>query len=95
MPLSRQELELGFVFFGGEDEVRGELVATFGNEILDQRGAFTDPAAHYFFVTSPETSRYTPALRSIHPDQIGGFPWNPPALPVVQPLTTVNQSWMR
>jgi hypothetical protein len=38
MPLSRQELELGFIFFGGEDEVGGEFVAALGNEILDQRG---------------------------------------------------------
>jgi hypothetical protein len=36
--LSRQELELGFVFLGGEDEVGGEFVAAFGNEILDQGG---------------------------------------------------------
>lgn len=33
--LPRQELELGFVFLGGKDEVGGEFVAAFGNEILD------------------------------------------------------------
>ena len=34
-PLSRQELELGFVFLGGKDEVGAEFVAAFGDEILD------------------------------------------------------------
>jgi hypothetical protein len=39
--LPRQELELGFVFLGGENEVGGELVPAFGDEILDQvRAAF-------------------------------------------------------
>jgi hypothetical protein len=33
---AREELELGFVFLGGEDEVRGEFVAAFGDEILNQ-----------------------------------------------------------
>jgi hypothetical protein len=32
---ARQELELGFVFLGGEDEVGGDFVAAFGNEIFD------------------------------------------------------------
>src|SRR3954468_24702189 len=35
----RREFELGFVFFGGENEVGGKFIAAFGDEILDQRRA--------------------------------------------------------
>ena len=33
---ARGEFELGFVFLRGENEVGGEFVAAFGDEILDQ-----------------------------------------------------------